>query len=165
MRYRKRYLLALLGFIALLGGVVSACGTPGYVTYTNEAGGYSFSYPINWQTEVSADSMIYIVKSKSGLASVRIDVIGPMSAQDAAQRWGIAMGTGNAEFALKENKAVEGPWDWYMSYDYDAGTGPFHGEAYFKSTTEHVYKLDTAADLAGYGNYPFPYIISSFKLE
>jgi hypothetical protein len=60
---------------------------------------------------------------------------------------------------------MEGLWNWYLSYDYEAATGRFHGEAYFKSTADHVYKLDTAGDAAGYKNYPFSTIISSFKLK
>ncbi len=165
MRNSVKHWFSLLWVVVLLAGVVTACGQSGYTTYTNDVGGYSFKYPINWQSEISKDSLIYVVKSQSGLASVRIDVIGPMTAQDAAQRWVMAMGTGNVDFALLENKAMEGFWNWYVSYDYDAGTGPYHGEAYFKSTEDHVYKLDTAGDAAGYSGYPFPYIISSFNLN
>ena len=64
-----------------------------------------------------------------------------------------------------DNKAMEGFWNWYVAYDYEADTGPFHGEAYFKSTADHLYRVDTAADKNGYNNYPFSTIISSFKLK
>jgi len=88
-----------------------------------------------------------------------------MTAQDAAQRWLISLGTHWGEIAQLENKPMDGFWNWYVSYDYEAGTGPFHGEAYFKSTSDHLYRLDTAADSAGYDSYPFATIISSFKLK
>jgi hypothetical protein len=165
MRNRKKYWFLIAGFLVLFSGAAIGCGQPGYTTYTNDVGGYSFNYPLNWEAEVSADSAIYVIKSPSHLASVRIDVITTMSSQQAAQRWIMAMGTGNADFALLENKPTEGFWNWYVSYDYDAGTGPFHGEAYFKSTADHVYKLDTAGDKAEYDSYPFPTIIASFKLK
>lgn len=165
MKNSKKYWFLLLGLIALMSGAAIACTQPGFATYTNDTGGYSIDYPLNWQAETSKDSSIYIIKSPSHLASVRIDVIGPMSAQQAAQRWLTAMGTGNADFALLENKPMEDFWNWYVSYDYAGDIGQFHGEAYFKTTADHVYKLDTAGDLAGYKTYPFSIIISSFKLK
>jgi len=161
----RKFWFLLIGLVVLLSGAAVSCGQPGYTTYVNDVEGYSISYPLNWKAEVSKDSTVYIIKSPSSFGSVRIDVIGVMSAQQAAQRWVMAMGTGNADFALLENKPAEGNWDWYVSYDYDAGFGPYHGEAYFKSTQDHVYKLDTAGDAARYSSYPFATIISSFKLK
>ena len=163
MSSSKKFLL--LSLVVLMIGAAISCGQPGFTTYTNDVGGYTVSYPVNWTAEVSKDSNIYVIKSPSHLASVRIDVIMPMSAQQAAQRWITAMGTGSAEFALLENKPMEGFWNWYVSYDYQADIGQYHGEAYFKSTTDHVYKLDTAGELQRYDTYPFPAIISSFKLN
>jgi len=155
----------LLGLIVPLLGSVDGCGQPGFTTYNNDTGGYRISYPINWESEVTKDGAILVIKSQSRLASVRVDVLDVMSAQQAAQRWVMAMGTGSEEFALLENKLMEGFWNWYVSYDYDVGTGLYHGEAYFKSTADHTYKLDTAGDAAGYKNYPFSTIIASFKLK
>jgi len=60
---------------------------------------------------------------------------------------------------------MEGAWDWYLSYDYEAEYGTFHGEAYFKQTETYVYKLDTAEEKGGLKSYPFSTIISSFKLR
>jgi hypothetical protein len=77
----------------------------------------------------------------------------------------MSLGTHWSEITQIENKPMEGFWNWYVSYDYEADTGPFHGEAYFKSTAGHLYRLDTAADSAGYNSYPFSAIISSFKLK
>lgn len=165
MRNNKKYWFLLAGFLILISMAAIGCGQSGYTTYTSDVGGYSISYPVNWQAEITKDSKIYIIKSPSRIASLRIDVIDAMPAQQAAQLWITAMGTGNQEFALLDNKPMEGFWNWYVAYDYDAGTGPFHGEAYFKSTPEHLYKLDTAADKAGYDTYPFPTIIASFKLK
>jgi hypothetical protein len=165
MSNSKKYWFFLAGLLMLISGVAISCGQSGYTTYTNDVGGYSISYPINWQAEITQDSKIYVIKSPSHFASVRIDVIDAMSSQQAAQLWITAMGSGNQDFALLDNKPMEGFWNWYVSYDYDAGTGPYHGEAYFKSTPEHVYKLDTAGDKAEYDSYPFPTIISSFKLK
>ena len=77
----------------------------------------------------------------------------------------MSLGTNWSEIILLENKPMQGFWSWYLSYDYEAETGRFHGEAYFKSTADHLYKLDTAGDTDGYKNYPFSTIISSFKLK
>lgn len=165
MKNNKRYWLLLFGLIVLLLSSGVGCGPVGYTTYNNDSQGYSISYPQSWQSETTKDATIFVIKSPSILASVRVDVIGAMTAQQASQRWAMAMGTGNAEFALLENKQTEGFWNWYLSYDYDAGTGPFHGEAYFKTSADHVYKVDTAGDIAGYKSYPFSTIISSFKLK
>ncbi len=160
----KRYLLIGIA-VAAIGAAVGCGQQPGFTTYINDIGGYSVSYPANWVGEISKDSTLYVIKSPSHLASVRIDVIMPMSAQSAAQRWIIAMGTGYSDFALLENKPLEGFWNWYVSYDYQSDIGRYHGEAYFKSTPDHVYKLDTAGDAGGYDTYPFSAIVSSFKLE
>jgi hypothetical protein len=64
-----------------------------------------------------------------------------------------------------EDKPMQGSWDWYLSYDYEADFGMFHGEAYFKQTETQVYKLDMAGFKQEYSNYPFNTIISSFKLR
>ncbi|MCJ7515439.1 MAG: hypothetical protein MUO89_05675 [Dehalococcoidia bacterium] len=165
MSNNNRNWILLFGLVVLLLISGFGCGQPGFTIYNNDAQGYSISYPQSWASEVTKDAKIFLVKSPSILASVRVDVIDPMQAQQAAQKWVMAMGTGNVDFALLENKQMEGFWDWYLSYDYDAGTGPFHGEAYFKTTADHVYKLDTAGDMAGYKSYPFSAIISSFKLK
>ena len=165
MSNKNRNWILIFGLIVLLLGSGIGCSKPTLTTYNNEAQGYSISYPVNWESEVTQDAKIFVIKSPSILASVRVDVIDPVPAQQAAQRWVMAMGTGNAEFALLENKQMEGSWEWYVSYDYDAGTGPFHGEAYFKTTADHTYKVDTAGDMAGYKTYPFASIVSSFKLQ
>jgi hypothetical protein len=165
VKNHKKYCVLFFGVIVLLLGFAAGCGQQGFTTYINDVEGYSVSYPLSWASEVSTDSTVLVIKSPTRVASVRIDVIGAMTAQQAAQRWVMAMGTGNPEFALLENKPMEGAWNWYVSYDYEADTGPFHGEAYFKSTADHVYKLDTAGDSTGYDSYAFPAIISSFKLK
>jgi len=165
VKHNKKYWFLLFGLVVLLLSSAAGCGQPGFTTYINDVEGYSLSYPLNWQSEISKDSTIYIIKSPSRLASVRIDVIDAMPAQEAAQRWVMAMGTGSVEFALLENKPMEGDWNWFVSYDYEGDIGPYHGEAYFKSTADHTYKLDTAGDAAGYGTYPFSAIVSSFKLK
>lgn len=161
----NRHWILLFGLIVLLVSSGISCGTPGYTTYKNETQGYSISYPMNWTSEITNDAAIFVAKSPSHLASVRVDVIGAMSAQQAAQRWGMAMGTGSVDFAIVENKPMEGNWNWYLSYDYDIGTGPYHGEAYFKTTADHIYKVDTAGDMEGYKTYPFSTIVDSFKLK
>ena len=167
MTLRKKSCIVLLGILGLLLATQLSCTQPGFTTYTNDEQGYKISYPANWEAEVSTDSAVYIIKSPSHLASARIDVISPISAQQAAQHWIMAMGTGNSDFTLVDNKSMEGFWDWYASYDFDSGTGygPYHGEAYFKSTAQHIYKLDTVGDSKNYTSYPFPAIISSFNLK
>jgi hypothetical protein len=165
VRKNKSYWFLLSGLIVLLLSSAIGCGQPGFTTYNNDVEGYSISHPLNWDAEIAKDSTILVLKSPTRLASVRIDVIDAMPAQQAAQRWVMAMGTGSADFALLENKPMEGAWNWYVSYDYEAQIGRYHGEAYFKSTADHVYKLDTAGDKDKYDTYPFPTIISSFKLK
>jgi hypothetical protein len=86
-----------------------------------------------------------------------------MTAQDAAKRWIMSLGTQWSQITLLEDKPMEGSWDWYLSYDYEAQYGLYHGEAYFKQTEMNLYKLDTAALKGEYSNYPFNTIISSFK--
>lgn len=88
-----------------------------------------------------------------------------MSAQTAAQFWMMSLGTHWGQIAQLENKAMSDSWNWYTSYDYEADTGQFHGEAYFMSTADHTYRLDTAARKDEYSSYPFQYMISTFKLN
>ena len=163
MRNCRRHWFLILGVIVLLVSPLVACGKPGFITYTNDKGGYSISYPYNWQLEVTDDGTICVLKSPGRRASVRIDVINFMPAEEAAKRWLMAMGTAWEEITLLENKPMKGSWDWYLSYDYEADFGMFHGEAYFKETEKHLYKVDTAGDVTGYSDYPFAAIISSFK--
>lgn len=165
MRNNKKHWVLLFGLIILLLSSAVGCGQPGFTTYDNETEGYSISYPLNWKVEVSEDGTRCLITSPTRTGSIMIDVEAPMTAKDAATRWTMSLGTHWSEITQLENKPMEGLWNWYLSYDYEADTGPFHGEAYFKSTADHVYKLDTAGDAAGYKNYPFSTIISSFKLK
>lgn len=144
----------------------AACGKPsGYVTYTDEDWGYAISYPYNWQIELTEDAQICVVKSPSGRASVQVYVTEkPMIAQDAANRWLMALGTAHHEVTVFDNGPRDSFWDWYLSYDYETDYGVFHGEAYFKQTSAHLYKVDTAADKNRYDFYPFETIISTFKV-
>ena len=165
MRNNRRYWFLLLGLIVLLISSLVACGKPGYTTYTNDKVGYSISYPLNWQVEVSEDGTTWEIKPPTRRASVMIYVAEPMTAQDAAKRWIMSLGTYWSEITLLENKPMEGSWDWYLSYDYETDFGMFHGEAYFKQTEKHLYRLDTTGLKEEYSNYSFNTIISSFKLR
>ena len=165
MRNKKRYWLLLLGLICLLFSSLVACGQPGYVTYTNDEFGYTIKYPYTWKVEVSADGTKCLITAPDRAASVMIDVIEGLTALEAAQRWLIAIGTAWGEVVKIEDKPMEGAWDWYLSYEYEAEYGTFHGEAYFKQTETHVYKLDTAEEKGSLKSYPFSTIISSFKLR
>lgn len=165
MRNNKKYWFLLFGLIVLLLSSVAGCGQPGFTTYKNDVEGYSISYPLSWKSEVSTDGTTFLVTSPSRTGSVMIYVAASMSAQNAAQYWIMSLGTHWSQIAQIENKPMEGFWNWYVSYDYNADTGQFHGEAYFKSTAGHLYRLDTAADSAAYNTYPFSAIISSFKLK
>ena len=165
MRSYKEYWFLILGLVVLMFSSLVACGMPGYTTYTNDKAGYTISHPLNWQVEVSEDGTKCLITSPTRRGSVMIDVVEGMTAREAAQRWLISIGTTWGEVTKLEDKPMQGSWDWYLSYDYEADIGTFHGEAYFKQTETHVYKLDTAADKAGYESYPFSTIISSFKLR
>jgi hypothetical protein len=165
VKNHKKYCVLFFGVIVLLLGFAAGCGQQGFTPYNNDVEGYSVSYPLSWKSEVSKDGSTFLTASPSRTASVMVYVATPMAAQDAAQRWIMSLGTHWGEITQLENKPIEGFWNWYVSYDYEADTGPFHGEAYFKSTSDHLYRLDTAAESTGYDSYPFPAIISSFKLK
>src|SRR4030042_2179320 len=100
MRNKNRNWILIFGLIVLLLGSGVGCGKPTVTTYNNEAQGYSISYPVSWQSEVTEDAKIFVTKSPSILASVRVDVIDPVPAQQAAQRGVMAMGTGNEDFEI-----------------------------------------------------------------
>jgi len=167
VRNNKKYWFLLLGLIGLLISSLVACGKPGYTTYTNEKGGYSISYPYTWTVEVAEDGTKCLITSPTRRASVMIDVAGAMPLRVAANYliMSISQGTTGKDVTLIEDKPMQGYWGWYLSYDYEMDVGVYHGEAYFKQTEEHVYKLDTAADVREYKDYPFSTIISSFKLR
>ena len=165
MRNSRKYCLLLLGLIGLLISSIVACSMPGYTTYTNDKAGYAISHPVNWQVEVSEDGTKCLITSPTRRGSIMIDVVEGMTAREAAQRWLISIGTTWSEVVKIEDKPMQGSWDWYLSYDYDTDFGSFHGEAYFKQTETHVYKLDTAGLKQEYSTYPFNTMISSFKLQ
>ncbi len=167
MRIKKIYCLLLLCFLGLLFSLSVACTPTGYKTYDNEEFGYSVSYPMNWKAEVSADGTIYLLESPTRRGSVMIDVRDAMSLRSAVIYWlmSVSQGTINKEVAKLEDKPMKGAWDWYLSYDYETDFGIFHGEAYFKLTDTHLYRLDTLARVGEYKDYPFSTIISLFKLR
>jgi hypothetical protein len=166
VRSNKKYWFLLLGLIVLLFSPFVACGKPGYTTYTNDKVGYSISYPLNWQVEVSEDGTVYYISSPTRRASVKIVVVEGMTAREAAQLWLISLGTAWGEVIKLEDKPMQGSWDWYLSYEYETSYyETFRGEAYFKQTEKHLYRLDTAGLKEEYSRYPFTTIISSFKLR
>jgi hypothetical protein len=165
VRNNRKYWFLFLWLIGLLIGSLVACGTPGYTTYTNDKAGYTINYPLNWQVQVSEDGTKCLITSPTRKGSVMIDVAEGMTAREAAQRWLISIGTTWGEVTKLEDKPMQGSWDWYLSYDYEANLAAFHGEAYFKQTETHLYKLDTAGPKEEYSQYPFNTIISSFKLR
>lgn len=163
--YRKSFFLLLWFFILFLSlSLFPACGKPGFTTYTNNVGGYTIKYPYSWKLEVTEDKTICVMTAPSRRGSIRIDVMGPMLAEEAAKRWLIAIGTAFGEVTQFENKSMDGFWDWYLSYEYEGEFSFFRGEAYFKQTPKHLYKIDTLAEKYGYDGYPFAAILSSFKL-
>jgi hypothetical protein len=161
----RNYWFLLFGLIALLLGSIVGCGQPGFTTYVNEQMGYTINYPLNWKVEVSEDGTTCLISSPTRVASLMIYVTDYIPVQTAAQYWLMSLGTHWSVITQIENKPTEGFWGWYVSYQYEAETGTFRGEAYFKSTPEHLYRLDTAANAAEYNNYPFSAMISSFKLK
>ena len=167
MKNKKRYYFIIPCLFVLFLSLFVACGKTGYTTYTNDQFGYTISYPYSWNVEVSADGTKCLLASSTRRGSVMIDVADDMLPRVAANYliMSISQGTPTKEVSLIEDKQMEGAWDWYLSYDYETGLGMFHGEAYFKLTDTHLYKLDTAARVAEYKDYPFSTIISSFKLQ
>ncbi len=167
MRNKRRYCFLLLGLFGLLLSLFVACGPTGYKTYTNDQFGYTISHPYSWTVEVSADGTKCLLASPTRTGSVMIDVAEAMLPRIAANYliMSISQSTPGKAIQLIEDKQMEGAWDWYLSYDYETDFGMFHGEAYFKLTDTNLYKLDTAANVAEYKDYPFSTIISSFKLQ
>ncbi|MBM4446949.1 MAG: hypothetical protein FJ023_06305 [Chloroflexi bacterium] len=167
MSKNKKIWFLLPGLIGLLLSSLVACGNLGYTTYTNEQFGYTISCPYTWYGEVSTDGTKCLISDPGRGASVMIDVAKAMPPKVAANFliMSISEGTLGKEVTMIEDKPMQGSWDWYLSYDYEMTSGIFHGEAYFKQTEEHIYKLDTAALKEGYSRYPFSTIISSFKLQ
>lgn len=164
MRSYRKCWVPFLGLIILLLSSSVACGKPGYATYKNGEMGYAISYPYNWQVEVSEDGTKCFIVSPTRRASVMIDVAAPMAARDAANRWIMALGTAHNELTQFENEPRQDFWDWYLSYDWEAEYGLYHGEAYFKQTEKRLYKVDTAAFKNEYEYHKFNSIISTFKL-
>ena len=164
MRTCREYWFLVLGLIILSLSLLVACGKPGYIVYKNDTMGYAISYPYSWQVEFSEDQTVVYIKSPAGRGSVQIYVAPPMTGRDAANRWIMALGTTYNQFTLFKNEPRQDFWDWYLSYDWESEYGLYQGEAYFKQTDKHLYKVDTAADKTSYENYHFDAIISTFKL-
>lgn len=167
MRNIKGYWFLPLWLFGLLIGLFGACGQPGYTKYNNEEFGYTISYPMNWKVEVSADGTKCLLLHPTRRGSVMVDVADVMPVRVAINYFlmSLSQGTLSKEVNLIEDKSIGGPWDWYISYQYETDFDIFQGEAYFKVTDTHLYKLDTAARVGEYENYPFSTIISSFKLR
>lgn len=174
MRNAKGLSVLLLGFAVLSLGLVGACGETGptspsqdaFNTYANDDWGCAIGYPSDWHLQVVPEDRTCLISSPvlADRGSVRLDVIEALPAEEAAQRYLMALGTAWGSVTLLYSIEMQGLWDWYLSYDYDSGYGEFHGEAYFKETPEYLYKIDTAGEKAKYDIYPFPQIISTFEL-
>ena len=165
MRNSKESLFLLLGFIIILLSPAIACGEAHSTTYTNDDFGYAISYPNDWQVEVADGEKTFLVRpadDKSG--SLRIDVIEARPAETAAQNWLMLIGTTYGSVTLLDRRVMQGMWDYYLCYEYITGYGEFHGEAFFKQTETHLYKLDTVAENTKYDTYSFDSIISTFEL-
>ena len=164
MRNTEALLLALPGFIILLLSQVIACGESHSTTYTNDDWGYAISYPNNWQVEMADGEKTFLVSAPYDSGSLRIDVIEAVLAETAATSWLVGIGTTLGSVTLLDNRMMQGMWDWYLCYEYMTDYGQFHGEAFFKRTETHLYKLDTVGEKLKYDSYRFDSIISTFKL-
>ena len=164
MRNSKELLFLLVGLIILLLSAVTACGETHSTTYTNENWGYAITYPKGWQIEVADAEKTFLVSAPYDSGSLRIDVIEAVLAETAATSWLVGIGTTLGSVTLLDNRMMQGMWDWYLCYEYMTDYGQFHGEAFFKRTETHLYKLDTVGEKLKYDSYRFDSIISTFKL-
>jgi len=164
MRNTKELALLLVGFIILLLSTVTACGESHSTTYTNDDWGYAITYAKGWQVEVADAEKTFLVSSPYGWGSLRIDVIEACPAETAAENWLMLIGTKYGSVTLLEGRVMQGMWDHYLCYEYVTDYGEFHGEAFFKQTETHLYKLDTVGETSKYDTYAFDAIISTFKL-
>ena len=164
MRNPKKLLLLLLGFVIVSSGSVVACGKTRTTTYTNENWGYAITYPKDWQVEVADVEKTFLVSSPSSYGSIRIDVIEPCPAKTAAENWLMLIGTTYSSVTLLEGKVMLDTWDYYLSYEYVTDYNQYRGEAFFKGTETHLYKLDTVGETWKYDSYRFDPIISTFEL-
>ncbi len=165
MRNSKELLFLLVGLIILLLSAVTACGETHSTTYTNENWGYAITYPKEWQVEVADGEKIFLVRPPYDIkGSLMIEVIGTYSAETAAANWLMGVGTAHGSVTLLEGRVMQGMWDYYLCYEYVTDYGEFHGEAFFKQTETHLYKLDTVGEKSKYDTYAFDSIISTFKL-
>jgi len=174
MSKSKGFLLLLLAFTILPLGSATACGQPGhdqgptssFNTYANDDWGCAISYPSDWEVQVVPADRTCLMSPPTamGRGSLRLDVIEALSAEQAAERWIIALGTTWGSVTMLHCMKMEGLWDWYLSYDYDSGYGQFHGEAFFKEGPDYLYKIDTAGEKAKYDTYGFHEIVPTFEL-
>ena len=164
MRNPKKPLVLLLGFVIVSLGAVAACIQTPFTTYTNENWGYAITYPKEWQVEVADAEKTFLISSPYGYGSLRIDVIEPCPAKTAAENWLMLIGTTYDSVTLLEGRVMLDTWDYYLSYEYVTEYGDFHGEAFFKRTETHLYKLDTVGETSKYDSYRFDPIISTFEL-
>ena len=164
MRKSKELLFLLVGLIILLLSTVTACGETQSTTYTNENWGYAVTYPKGWQVEVADAEKTFLVSSPYGWGSLRIDVIEACPAETAAANWLMGVGTTYGSVTLLDGRVMQGMWDYYLCYEYVTDYNEFHGEAFFKQTETHLYKLDTVGETSKYDSYHFDSIISTFKL-
>ena len=164
MRNTKALLLLLPGFIILLLSQVIACGESHSTTYTNENWGYAITYPNEWRVEVANGEKTFLVSAPYDSGSLRIDVIEAYPAETAAENWLMLIGTTYGSVTLLDGRVMQGMWDYYLCYEYMTDYNEFHGEAFFKQTETHLYKLDTVGEKSKYDTYAFDSIISTFKL-
>lgn len=175
MRNSKNLLFLLLGFIAFPLSVAIACdgaGTtsssqPSFATYTNEDWGYAIGYPFYWQTKVvdSKETNLIPPAQYRGYVGIYVTDDTTLAVSTAAQRWLMAISSTWNNVSLLDERMMQGPWDWYLSYDYEADYGEeFHAETYFKKTATGLYKIDTVGEKWRYDSYPFNTIISTFQL-
>ncbi len=164
MRNSKELLFLLAGLIILLLSALTACGETHSTTYTNENWGYAITYPNEWRVEVADAEKTFLVSAPYDSGSLRIDVIEAVPAETAASSWLVGIGATLGSVTLLDNRMMQGMWDWYLCYEYVTNYGEFHGEAFFKRTETHLYKLDTVGEKLKYDSYRFDSIISTFKL-
>lgn len=164
MRNSRELLFLLVGLIILLLSAVTACGETHSTTYTNENWGYAITYPNKWRVEVADAEKTFLVSAPYDSGSLRIDMIEAVPAETAATSWLVGIGATLGSVTLLDNRMMQGMWDWYLCYEYVTDYGEFHGEAFFKRTETHLYKLDTVGEKLKYDSYRFDSIISTFKL-
>lgn len=137
-----------------------------FVPYRSDTHGYAISYPSDWSLDTGVPNTVTMYLPPPSMSSISIVAVeGSFPAEQITQLFVELMTEEySPSFTVLDSREIEGMWDWYLSYEFEAFDTEFYGEHYCRSTEQRIYAVFSNLEKEDYEAYPLSDILDTFTL-